>query len=80
MVLFPFHIAFTMLLISYQASTKTFPDISSGIGRPIKVKMVGAISPSFPGFTVPRHSLSMINKGTGLVVCAVFGEPSSLIR
>ena len=55
------------------------PVISFGIGNPIMVKIVGAISPSLPGFIFPFHSLSIIKKGTGFNVCAVLGVPSSLI-
>ncbi len=58
---------------------RILPVISAGTGRSIMVRMVGARSPSFPGWIFPLQVLSMIKKGTGLSVCAVLGLPSSLI-
>ncbi len=58
---------------NYDLSIKISPVISGGIGRPIMVRMVGAISASFPGLIVPFQSLSIIKKGTRFNVCAVLG-------
>src|SRR6187431_23753 len=61
-----------------QYHTSALPVISFGFSMPMIFKMVGARSQSFP-FATTFVSLSSKNKGTGLVVWAVLGVPSSLI-
>ena len=59
---------------------RLLPVISSGTFSPITVKRVGARSASIPSersFAFLSFSDTKIT-GTGLVVCAVKGEPSSL--
>mgnify|MGYP000129375925 CR=1 FL=1 len=51
----------------------TFTFISCGIGKPIMLRIVGAMSPSFPGFNLPFQFLSITNKGTGLSVFLITG-------
>src|ERR1700751_5724141 len=68
--------AFNILLSYYN---REFPVISFGIVIPIRLRIVGARSPSFPFLIGLEYSLSTRMQGTRFVVCAVFGEPSSLI-
>ena len=49
-----------------------------GIGTPIKCNTVGAMAPRIPFWIVLFLGSTNI-RGTGLVVCAVFGDPSGLI-
>lgn len=50
----------------------------SGFGKPKILSMVGAISASLPSCSLQSaYCLLMTKNGTGLVVCAVNGEPSS---
>ena len=59
--------------------TKILPVISGGMDNPIIVKIVGARPPNLPpGLIPPFQLLSMIKKGTGFIVWAVFGVPSPL--
>lgn len=58
---------------------KISPVISGGTGSCISVKMVGAISPNFPGFKLSLLTLSITKSGTGFKVCAVLAVPSSFI-
>ena len=41
----------------YFSYTSIVPVISGGMGRPMILRMVGATSPSLPGFKVPLKSL-----------------------
>jgi hypothetical protein len=65
--------------ISTYVYINTSPFITAGISKPIIFKIVGAISPSLPFFTVPFQLLSITKNGTGFNVCAVFAVPSSFI-
>ncbi len=57
-------IFFKISLNPYYCAVKISPVIFAGIGICIIDKIVGAISASFPFFTGPLQSLSIIKKGT----------------
>ncbi len=59
-------------------STSIFPSISPGASMSMIWSMVGARSARRPDI-IFLYVLSISQHGTGLVVCAVFGEPSGLI-
>ena len=66
--------------MAYFLTNRLDPVISFGCDTPIASKIVGATSPSTPSCFLrlqPSGTFAMM-KGTLLVVCDVFGLPSSL--
>src|SRR5690606_27907544 len=58
-----------------QRTNREEPVISTGFSMPIRSRMVGATSASTP-WRRPKEPSATTTTGTGLVLCAVFGEPS----
>jgi hypothetical protein len=65
---------------AYDLTSKLWPSMSSGCGRPMTARRVGATSPSTPSvfFKLQDSGALAMTKGTLFNVCDVLGVPSSL--